>query len=73
MQGDGLNCGRYDQECLFRGHDASSSMSAFAGAIVSLFEDTWCLGNWHANLDSVPLMLMQHALSSLGYTTFHFT
>ena len=47
-------------ESLFKGRDASSSVSAFTEAVVSDSEDTWCLGKGHTDLDPVPLMLGQH-------------
>ena len=33
----------------------------FAKAIVSFFEDTWCLNKWHADSNLAPLVLGQHA------------
>ena len=46
---------------LFGGHDVLSPVSAFVEAVVSGFEDTWCLGKGHANSNSALLMLGQHA------------
>ena len=55
--------------CPSRGRDASSSVSVPAGAVVSHFGDTWCLGKRHTDSDPASLMLGLHA-PSLGYTTF---
>ena len=52
-------------------HDALSPVSAFLGAIILFPEDTWCLGKWHIESSTTPLMLVQYVPSSLGYATFH--
>ena len=58
---------------LFRGRDAFSSASAFADAVVSPFEDMWCLGEEAHRFGSGAFNAWAAHLSLLGCVTFHLT